>query len=269
MAAFTNKRKDELITLDANTWDQMLEYEKLTGEKMEKDQLGYVDAMLIAYKETLVGGVKSALDEISYDWSNIGKQMGDFTKRTFDSMADALATFCVTGQADFTALAQSILKDLIKIQIQAALSSVTSGISLSGLFSSTSTETENWYSISGMTAAGVAKGAAFDKGNVIPFARGGIVRKPTLFPMAGGAGLMGEAGPEGVLPLARTSKGDLGVKTSGVGGGDNYSITILAVDSKSFADICDRNPAALIAPITKAMKYNQLQDWSRMLGTKR
>jgi hypothetical protein len=87
--------------------------------------------------------------------------------------------------------------------------------------------------------------------------------------MAGGAGLMGEAGPEGVLPLARTSKGDLGVKTSGGGGGDSYNITILAVDSKSFADICDRNPAALIAPLSKAMKYGQLKDWSQMLGTKR
>ena len=46
-----------------------------------------------------------------------------------------------------------------------------------------------------------ALGDAFDGGNVIPFARGGVVDRPTLLPMARGAGLMGEAGPEGVLPL--------------------------------------------------------------------
>ena len=41
--------------------------------------------------------------------------------------------------------------------------------------------------------------------NVIPVARGGLVDQPTLFPMAGGMGLMGEAGPEAVMPLQRTA----------------------------------------------------------------
>ena len=49
------------------------------------------------------------------------------------------------------------------------------------------------------------------------FARGGaftntVVDRPTLFPMADGAGLMGEAGPEAVLPLTRLANGELGVK---------------------------------------------------------
>jgi len=57
-----------------------------------------------------------------------------------------------------------------------------------------------------------ARGNVFGSGNIIPFARGGIVDRPTLFPMAKGAGLMGEAGPEAVLPLKRTASGDLGVR---------------------------------------------------------
>lgn len=57
-----------------------------------------------------------------------------------------------------------------------------------------------------------AKGGVFDAGNVIPFARGGIVSSPTVFPMANGMGLMGEAGPEAVMPLKRGRGGRLGVE---------------------------------------------------------
>lgn len=62
-----------------------------------------------------------------------------------------------------------------------------------------------------------AYGNAFMGGNVIPFARGGIVNSPTIFPMARGYGLMGEAGPEAVMPLRRGQDGRLGV--AAVGGG--------------------------------------------------
>lgn len=52
---------------------------------------------------------------------------------------------------------------------------------------------------------------------------GQIVSKPTVFPFAAGIGLMGEAGPEAIMPLSRTSDGKLGVKAQGAG---NVSITI-------------------------------------------
>ncbi len=62
-----------------------------------------------------------------------------------------------------------------------------------------------------------AKGGAI-KGGVQAFASGGVVNRPTLFPMRPGAGLMGEAGPEAILPLDRTSSGDLVVQTTCAGG---------------------------------------------------
>ena len=62
---------------------------------------------------------------------------------------------------------------------------------------------------------GNARGNAFSGGRVTPFAQGGIVNSPTLFAMRGGAGVMGEAGPEAVMPLARGSDGRLGVKAQG------------------------------------------------------
>lgn len=63
-----------------------------------------------------------------------------------------------------------------------------------------------------------AKGGAFNKGRVIPFANGGVVSAPSFFPMAGATGLMGEAGPEAIMPLARGSDGKLGVRMHGGGG---------------------------------------------------
>lgn len=63
-----------------------------------------------------------------------------------------------------------------------------------------------------------AEGAGFAQGRVMPFAAGGIVTGPVAFPMRGGRGLMGEAGPEAILPLARGADGRLGVRAEGAGG---------------------------------------------------
>ncbi len=62
------------------------------------------------------------------------------------------------------------------------------------------------------------KGGAFSQGKVIPFAKGGVVASATNFPMRGATGLMGEAGPEAIMPLTRGADGKLGVQASGHGG---------------------------------------------------
>ena len=59
-------------------------------------------------------------------------------------------------------------------------------------------------------------GSAFSGGNVVPFASGGVVGSPTTFGMSGGrTGLMGEAGPEAIMPLQRGANGKLGVAVNG------------------------------------------------------
>lgn len=69
--------------------------------------------------------------------------------------------------------------------------------------------------VGGGTGGLYAKGGVFDMGAPVRFAAGGVVTSPMLFPMAKGTGLMGEAGPEGILPLARSRDGRLGVIASG------------------------------------------------------
>ena len=63
-------------------------------------------------------------------------------------------------------------------------------------------------------------GNVFSNGNLVPYADGGIVGAPTTFPMNDGrTGLMGEAGPEAIMPLKRGKNGKLGVQAEG-GSGD-------------------------------------------------
>ncbi|WP_204114643.1 phage tail tape measure protein [Shimia biformata] len=78
-----------------------------------------------------------------------------------------------------------------------------------------------------------ADGASFSQGRVMPFANGGIVSGPVTFPMRGGAGLMGEAGPEAIMPLARGADGKLGVRGAG-GGTVNVVMNIQTPDADSF-----------------------------------
>ncbi|MBW2647164.1 MAG: phage tail tape measure protein [Deltaproteobacteria bacterium] len=103
----------------------------------------------------------------------------------------------------------------------------------------------------GTTAFGMAQGGVLERGNLLPFAKGGIVSLPTVFPMAQGAGLMGEAGPEAVMPLKRTSSGDLGVVSNNGGG---TTIIINAIDSKSFAEVVKRNPGSIVTVINDALE---------------
>ena len=80
-------------------------------------------------------------------------------------------------------------------------------------------------------AFGFADGGVISGGSEVKaYANGGVVGSPTTFPMAGGkTGLMGEAGPEAIMPLKRGANGKLGVQAEG-GSGDiyvtnNYSIS--------------------------------------------
>jgi phage-related minor tail protein len=85
-------------------------------------------------------------------------------------------------------------------------------------------------------------------GRVTPFAAGGIVSRPTYFPMSSGLGLMGEAGSEAIMPLARGPDGRLGVR--GGGGGDvTVNVSIAATDVESFR----RSEAQIAAGLARAV----------------
>ena len=79
-----------------------------------------------------------------------------------------------------------------------------------------------------------ADGAPFSQGRVMPFANGGVVSGTTPFAMRGGMGIMGEAGPEAIMPLARGPDGKLGVRGGG-GGSTTVVMNVTTPDVQGFA----------------------------------
>lgn len=93
----------------------------------------------------------------------------------------------------------------------------------------------------------------FAKGGIKPFASGGVISAPSYFPMAGGLGLAGEAGPEAIMPLSRGSDGRLGVAMSGGGPPANITVQIMTPDVGSF----QRSEAYLTGQIARAVLRGQ------------
>lgn len=88
---------------------------------------------------------------------------------------------------------------------------------------------------SGLSIPGFAKGGVFQNQSVTPFARGGVVTGPTPFSFGERLGVMGEAGPEAIMPLARGADGKLGVAASGSpSSAMNVVFNVNASDASSF-----------------------------------
>jgi len=132
----------------------------------------------------------------------VQESMADVVVKGIKGMEDALVTFVTTGKLSFRSLANSIIADMARVAIQQMITKPFTNF-LDNLF------TPN------------ANGNAFLDGKVQKYAYGGVVKKPTLFPMAnGGIGLMGEQSPEAILPLRRGANGKLGVQSTGGGFGN-------------------------------------------------
>lgn len=169
----------------------------------------------------------------------------------FSTMSDSLTTFCNTGKTDFKSFTVSILKGIqemiIKFMLlrlaQAAVglfaSAASSGIGTgaSGLSAGSSVSGMTLGGSSGMTGTISTPGLAYGhaNGGVFGSMTNQVYTKTTPFKFASGGtfgkqGVLGEAGPEAVMPLARGADGKLGVKSSG-SGDNNVSVVVNVTDS--------------------------------------
>jgi len=173
------------------------------------------------FSQSFEDGIKSMGD--------LAGNLGSSFASAFEGMANQLTEFVTTGKANFRDFAASVLKDISRMIIRYAIFNAVKGI----------LNAFNPAAALGSSAANVAQYAPLNaKGNVYAqngiqaFARGGIVNGPTLFPFAKGIGLMGEAGPEAIMPLQRAANGKLGVIASG-GGSTNVTVNVDASGNSS------------------------------------
>ena len=165
--------------------------------------------------ESFGSQMQSKLKTFNDSIKTIQESMADVVVKGIKGMEDALVNFVMTGKLSFKNLANSIISDMARIAIQQTITAPFTGF-IKGLFKS-------------------ADGNAFVNGKVQKYAYGGVVNKPTLFPMKNGMGLMGEAGAEAILPLRRGSNGKLGVQATG-GGIGNIVVNVDACGSNVEGD---------------------------------
>lgn len=154
-------------------------------------------------------------------------------------MSDALANFATTGKLNFKGLVTSILTDLAKMEMRIAMSKILmqlfssymGGVDTSAGSGGSSYATS--FNSDGTFFSPYAKGGVVSSPSLSAYS-GQIVNRPTPFKFAAGAGIMGEAGPEAIMPLSRGSDGKLGVKAS-VGGGDVVVNQVINVDGNGNA----------------------------------
>ena len=146
---------------------------------------------------------------------SFAEETGAAVSKAFQGMEDALVKFVMTGKLNFSDLTRSILADLARIAIRQAIIAP-----LTGLFPFLKN----------------ANGNAFAQNGIVPYRKGGIVNSPTMFKFGGSnLGIMGEAGPEAILPLQRGKGGKLGVIAQG-GGTGNITVNVDATGSSVEGD---------------------------------
>jgi phage-related minor tail protein len=213
----------------------------MAGYETEIEQL---EVQLEGLESTLSGTAEMSavfqreLSGIQIGISGAGREVTGFSRSLSTDMRSAFGDLVFEG-----AKASDVLRDLSRSMIETTLNSairpVTNAVSggLTDLITS---------------ILPFEKGGVFSNGSVTPFAKGGVVNGPTSFVMRGGTGLMGEAGPEAIMPLARGADGSLGVRG---GGGTTVTVNmnIQTPDAAGFK----RSSSQIAAGIQRAIARGQ------------
>lgn len=233
-AAAEFQKKQELLNLAV---ENHIELSPAELRAVDKVAAAYGDATDALQHMKDAQQAQQFLAQSFYDSAKGATSLKDAVSKLLPTLADALAQAALLGQGPLAGIfgTKSDSGGLIGAGIGALLHIGGGGGAWSGgpTYSSFS-----------------ALGNVFEYGRVTPYAMGGLVDRPTVFPMAGGMGLMGEAGAEAVMPLRRGPDGRLGVAARGGGSSIiiNQTINVQGSSGEAAAD------ARYIAALRREMK---------------
>lgn len=206
------------------------------------DSLGTARGAAAALSEELAAANRE-MRAMDVQAGRLSRSLGSSLRTAFDR--------AIFGGRGLGSVLRSLAQDVASRSLSAALRPVTTGLgsALSSAFGAVGN--------AAFGALGFERGAAFSAGKVRAFADGGIVGGPLRFPMSdGGVGLMGEAGPEAILPLGRGADGRLGVRSVG---GRASSPTVVVNISTPDAESFRRSRGQVAAQLARAVARGNRQ----------
>lgn len=186
--------------------DRMLEtereYQRKRAEVMGNPMVGITRA-----NEAYITSARDVAGQVESIWGN-----------AIQGMEDVMVDFLVTGKGDWNSFLTSLAADISRFMVKQAVLKFLEAFSNKGQGASSSGSGGFWTqivsAIGGMFTAN-AKGGVYSSPGLSDYS-GKVVSTPTVFAFARGAGLMGEAGPEAIMPLKRAQSGALGVVATGL-----------------------------------------------------
>lgn len=233
------ERGQAQIDLDRRVMQERIDTLRIGGVNMDAAQEA-LNANILARQAALNESLKPEWQRMLESWSDTTRQMA----QTYDTVMDGvvarseevLADFIKTGRLNVRSLVDFVIAEIAKMQARMIAAKLFNFVG------------DAYIAATGGFA--LAKGGVLGPaGPITAFATGGVVDRPTFFGYAGGrTGLMGEAGPEAVMPLTRGPDGKLGVKTHG-GGAQPINVTINAQAGVSRSEL-----AAMLPMIREQLK---------------
>ncbi|TOZ47160.1 phage tail tape measure protein [Enterobacter cloacae] len=222
---FEEKNTDLLRQRQAGDIDEAFYQEALALNKRYlderlRDQESFYAAS-DAQRSDWTAGMREGFANWADTASDYASQSADLVNNTMSGLVGNISEALAGNKVDWEDWSKSVLASMQKIILNAMIvnslqSSMGGGGFLGGLFGGSaggSTPSGSYNS----AASGLqlnAKGGAYASASLSAYSNS-IVRSPTYFAFAKGAGLMGEAGPEAIMPLTRSADGSLGVRVTG------------------------------------------------------
>lgn len=218
-------RQRQTGEIDEAFYQEALALNKRYLDERLRDQQGFYAAS-DAQRSDWADGMREGFANWADTASDYASQSADLVNNAMTGLVGNISDALAGNKVDWEDWASSVLQSMQKIILNAMLVDSLRSTSNSGFFSSIGGMFgAGAGAVSGSTPSGAynsaasglqlnAKGGAYASASLSAYSNS-IVSSPTYFAFAKGAGLMGEAGPEAIMPLTRSADGSLGVRVVG------------------------------------------------------